>query len=261
MSCRFASTTCDAGLGFPSTSSSWQAVYPQRSMLDLSGCRGISSQGDHQSQRTSPGGPGQMVSPPGQGPVTSSCMMTSTSNLPSCAAYLIPDILTDNGMLDDCSNSSCSYSSDDDNTSLSPTSCKEIPSCTNAGTDQEDHLSKSEKQHQHKYVPHSQKPVQVVVKRNARERRRVQTINGAFSVLRRHLPYENRHKRLSKVKTLQIAIEYIDYLRTMVGGDEDINSLNNTQMWSSSQTDEQNLKWLQQHFVSHFTQYEQCSPS
>lgn len=56
----------------------------------------------------------------------------------------------------------------------------------------------------------------VVAKRNARERRRVQAVNGAFSKLRKHIPYENRNKRLSKVKTLKIAIEYIHCLQDLL---------------------------------------------
>ncbi|ELU07318.1 hypothetical protein CAPTEDRAFT_80653, partial [Capitella teleta] len=60
---------------------------------------------------------------------------------------------------------------------------------------------------------------QVVEKRNARERKRVQTVNGAFVRLRKFIPYENRHKRLSKVKTLRKAIEYIDHLQAMLGQD------------------------------------------
>lgn len=50
-----------------------------------------------------------------------------------------------------------------------------------------------------KYVPHSEKPPHLVQKRNARERRRVQAVNSAFIKLRKVVPYENKHKRLSKV--------------------------------------------------------------
>lgn len=71
----------------------------------------------------------------------------------------------------------------------------------------------------YKHVPHCEKPPQVVEKRNARERKRVQTVNGAFVRLRKFIPYENRHKRLSKVKTLRKAIEYIDHLQAMLGQD------------------------------------------
>lgn len=61
-----------------------------------------------------------------------------------------------------------------------------------------------------------EKAPHIVAKRNARERKRVQAVNGAFLRLRRCIPYENRNKRLSKVKTLRIAIEYIKALHRMV---------------------------------------------
>ncbi|ESO84158.1 hypothetical protein LOTGIDRAFT_80373, partial [Lottia gigantea] len=56
----------------------------------------------------------------------------------------------------------------------------------------------------------------LVAKRNARERRRVQAVNSAFTKLRKHVPYEARHKRLSKVKTLQLAIDYIHALQDII---------------------------------------------
>ena len=68
----------------------------------------------------------------------------------------------------------------------------------------------------YKHVPHSEKPPHLVAKRNARERRRVQAVNNAFLRLRRHVPSESRHKRLSKVKTLRLAIEYIRKLSEMI---------------------------------------------
>ncbi|KAF5297291.1 hypothetical protein FQA39_LY12130 [Lamprigera yunnana] len=69
----------------------------------------------------------------------------------------------------------------------------------------------------HKHVPHKDKPPQVVAKRNARERRRVQAVNSAFVRLRKALPIENtRGKRVSKVKTLQNAIQYIQNLQQLM---------------------------------------------
>lgn len=67
-----------------------------------------------------------------------------------------------------------------------------------------------------KYVPHKDKPPQLVERRNARERRRVESVNSAFVRLRRIVPYENRHKRLSKAKTLRTAIDYIQHLHTLI---------------------------------------------
>ncbi|XP_017772754.1 PREDICTED: achaete-scute homolog 1-like [Nicrophorus vespilloides] len=70
------------------------------------------------------------------------------------------------------------------------------------------------------HVPHRDKPPQVVARRNARERNRVQAVNSAFMKLRKAVPYENnRGKRISKVKTLQNAIEYINNLQELLRND------------------------------------------
>ncbi|CAG0884984.1 unnamed protein product [Darwinula stevensoni] len=61
-----------------------------------------------------------------------------------------------------------------------------------------------------------EKPAHLVARRNARERRRVQAVNGAFTRLRNVLPLENRGKRVSKVKTLQRAIDYIAHLASLL---------------------------------------------
>ena len=68
----------------------------------------------------------------------------------------------------------------------------------------------------YKHVPHRDKPVHLVARRNARERRRVQAVNSAFMRLRKCVPVENRNKRLSKVKTLHRAIEYIAGLQDLL---------------------------------------------
>ena len=56
-----------------------------------------------------------------------------------------------------------------------------------------------------------------MAKRNARERRRVHAVNQAFLRLRKAIPFENkRGKRVSKVRVLQKAIDYINNLHDMV---------------------------------------------
>ena len=98
---------------------------------------------------------------------------------------------------------------------------------------------KFKKKSSYKHVPHSDKPPQVVAKRNARERKRVHAVNQAFIRLRKVLPFENkvqpkllhtllrkinqisilhfqRGKRISKVRVLQRAIDYINNLHDMV---------------------------------------------
>ena len=44
----------------------------------------------------------------------------------------------------------------------------------------------------YKHIPHREKPAGVVAKRNARERRRVQTVNQAFIRLGQALPHNNK---------------------------------------------------------------------
>ena len=69
---------------------------------------------------------------------------------------------------------------------------------------------KCKKKSAYKHVPHSEKPAHLVAKRNARERRRVEAVNTAFLTLRKAIPLDNkRGKRVSKVKILQRAIDYI----------------------------------------------------
>ena len=54
-------------------------------------------------------------------------------------------------------------------------------------------------------MPHCEKPPQVVAKRNARERRRVQAVNQAFIQLRKAIPIESKVK---KIKMYQITVDY-----------------------------------------------------
>ena len=83
---------------------------------------------------------------------------------------------------------------------------------------------KATKSGQYKHIPHREKPPHLVARRNARERRRVQAVNSAFQRLRKCVPTENnRNKRLSKVKTLQKAIEYIDSLSELLMGSNSSN--------------------------------------
>lgn len=76
--------------------------------------------------------------------------------------------------------------------------------------------SPTRKKSTYRHIPHSEKPPHLVARRNARERKRVQAVNNAFLKLKKHVPFENNHKRLSKVKTLQSAIDYIANLQYMI---------------------------------------------
>ena len=58
-----------------------------------------------------------------------------------------------------------------------------------------------------------QKEPAVVARRNARERKRVKLVNDGFMRLRKHVPTDPKNKKLSKVKTLRSAIDYIRQLQ------------------------------------------------
>ncbi|XP_001949172.2 helix-loop-helix protein 2 isoform X1 [Acyrthosiphon pisum] len=107
--------------------------------------------------------------------------------------------------------------SDSQNTIIcSTTSSSPGPSLTSTSTGggQKVGSSKAKQGSRSKDTPAGQKPAQVVARRNARERRRVQAVNWAFARLRKVVPLEeNKSKRMSKVKTLQMAIEYINQLQ------------------------------------------------
>ena len=51
---------------------------------------------------------------------------------------------------------------------------------------------------------------------NLRERKRMQSINDAFEGLRTHIPVHPYEKRLSKVDTLRLAIDYIAFLNHLL---------------------------------------------
>lgn len=77
---------------------------------------------------------------------------------------------------------------------------------------------------------------QAVARRNARERNRVKQVNNGFATLRQHIPEEvaeafeaagngrGTSKKLSKVETLRMAVEYIRSLERILGIDTDDSS-------------------------------------
>lgn len=60
------------------------------------------------------------------------------------------------------------------------------------------------------------KEPEVVARRNARERKRVKLVNDGFLRLRKHVPTDPKNKKLSKVKTLRSAIDYIRHLQQLL---------------------------------------------
>ncbi|KAI9589296.1 hypothetical protein GQX74_007465 [Glossina fuscipes] len=88
-------------------------------------------------------------------------------------------------------------------------------------------------------VPYNNDQTQSVLRRNARERNRVKQVNNSFARLRQHIPQtiiadltkgggRGPHKKISKVDTLRIAVEYIrrlqDLLDDLNGFDSHVNS-------------------------------------
>lgn len=73
-----------------------------------------------------------------------------------------------------------------------------------------------------KHGKSGQPPTVAVARRNARERNRVKQVNNGFATLRQHIPnhiaagYGDRGKKLSKVETLRMAVEYIRGLQRLL---------------------------------------------
>lgn len=79
-----------------------------------------------------------------------------------------------------------------------------------------DGIRRSRKLYSTTEAKHASK-TQKIEKRNARERYRVQAVNDAFCRLRRLIPaIAARRKRVSKVKTLKKAVQYIVQLQTIL---------------------------------------------
>ncbi len=65
-------------------------------------------------------------------------------------------------------------------------------------------------------LPAKLKEPAAVARRNARERRRVKMVNDGFLRLRKHVPTDPKNKKLSKVKNLRLAIDYIKHLQQLL---------------------------------------------
>ena len=79
-------------------------------------------------------------------------------------------------------------------------------------------------------LPAKLKEPAAVARRNARERRRVKMVNDGFLRLRRHVPTDPKNKKLSKVKTLRLAIEYIHHLQQLLQTDSNAKNTATTQL-------------------------------
>ncbi|KAM8721046.1 hypothetical protein ACLKA7_006993 [Drosophila subpalustris] len=119
-----------------------------------------------------------------------------------------------------------------------------------------------------------------VVRRNARERNRVKQVNNGFSQLRQHIPVAiiadlsngrrgigpGANKKLSKVSTLRMAVEYIRRLQRLID-DNDSQQQQSRQSQQSQQQQQQHFQYQQQlqqqqqHFYALQQQLQLISPS
>lgn len=105
--------------------------------------------------------------------------------------------------------------------------------------------SSSSSSSSHSTSPYNVDQSQSVQRRNARERNRVKQVNNSFARLRQHIPQSiiadltkgggrGPHKKISKVDTLRIAVEYIRRLQDLVddlnGGPSPNSSMMTTQL-------------------------------
>lgn len=91
---------------------------------------------------------------------------------------------------------------------------------------------KKKPKRQSKHIPHHLRPQHIVERRNRRERLRVQDVNQAFHILQQLLPFDSNttsdndqkesscmtqnSSRISKVRTLRKAVDYIQALQKML---------------------------------------------
>ena len=107
-------------------------------------------------------------------------------------------------------------------------------------------------------LPAKLKEPAAVARRNARERRRVKMVNDGFLRLRKHVPTDPKNKKLSKVKTLRLAIDYIKHLQQLLV--ESSVKQNQTQSYGLSGISEEieasTPSWLHpEHLVSNFAEF------
>ncbi|XP_065054253.1 achaete-scute homolog 2-like [Rhopilema esculentum] len=108
-------------------------------------------------------------------------------------------------------------------------------------------------------LPAKLKEPAAVARRNARERRRVKMVNDGFLRLRKHVPTDPKNKKLSKVKTLRLAIDYIKHLQQLLV-ESSVKQSHSTPTYSlsgsSDEMDGGTPSWLHpEHLVSNFSEF------
>eukprot|EP00794_Sanderia_malayensis_P012785 gene12785-14096_t len=109
-------------------------------------------------------------------------------------------------------------------------------------------------------LPAKLKEPAAVARRNARERRRVKMVNDGFLRLRKHVPTDPKNKKLSKVKTLRLAIDYIKHLQQLLV-ESSVKQTHTTSTYNSlagipDDLDANTTSWLHSDsLVSNFTEF------
>ena len=104
------------------------------------------------------------------------------------------------------------------------------PTSRSSASDSSSHLTPTgqtdeRKKKRRRYVPHVERKRESVIKRNARERKRMGTMTTAFRELQLRLPILcHMTKRIPKEKILSIATSYIQVLRRMLDDSEGLTS-------------------------------------
>ncbi|KAH8336079.1 hypothetical protein KR074_007044 [Drosophila pseudoananassae] len=114
-----------------------------------------------------------------------------------------------------------------------------------------------------------------VVRRNARERNRVKQVNNGFSQLRQHIPVAviadlsngrrgigpGANKKLSKVSTLKMAVEYIRRLQKLIDENDQQQHQQQQQQLQQQHMHFQQQQQQQQHFYAWQQQLQLSSPT
>lgn len=108
-------------------------------------------------------------------------------------------------------------------------------------------------------LPAKLKEPAAVARRNARERRRVKMVNDGFLRLRKHVPTDPKNKKLSKVKTLRLAIDYIKHLQQLLV-ESSVKQNHSSSTYSltgmSDEIDASTPSWLHpENLVSNFSEF------
>lgn len=78
--------------------------------------------------------------------------------------------------------------------------------------DKSEDAKKKRRNKRRRHIPHSELPMEMVQRRNKRERERIHAVNDAFEKLKEHLPNTSSNDKSSKVQILNDAILYIKNL-------------------------------------------------